>query len=903
MAIRMRPTVVLVMVVAIGCTGAQQPLGSTSSTARPLDGLSPPTPAGPIAPGERQFRVVYEWNVLDFAFPSEAERAHALYSGRYIPKNVLISDCKPYANRLYLTVPRMLPGVPATLGYIVRPENNGRTDPEIVPFPSWDMNERGNCSALQFVQGVAVDKHGIMWVVDSGRTETLTRGTDHVVCPPKILLLDLKRNGAVILRYQFPESVVPAGNNYLNKVVVDDAFGGFAYITDNSGADPGIVVFSRRLLKSWKVRENNSMRAARNAVRFAINGTELNYSIHIDSIALGPYYNPNVDEDRANGVHSDTLLNSQNYERNVYYSPLSSYHVYSLPASLLRDPEFNARATPQQVLEAVVDYGQKLSQTDGMFMDNQGVLYFGLLGENAIAKWDTYKPFTAKNQQIVAKDPTYIQWVDSMGIDHEGYLYVVVNRLHSFVAGRLNPAEVNFRVLRAKTGALSYVYTPDNLFNSDEKYLYAGANGEPFADNALNYQYEGTTPASSRLAAAGILGATGTAPPLGSSVGVAMLLSASMMAMVMMTSSFVCTDHVVCPPKILLLDLKRNGAVILRYQFPESVVPAGNNYLNKVVVDDAFGGFAYITDNSGADPGIVVFSRRLLKSWKVRENNSMRAARNAVRFAINGTELNYSIHIDSIALGPYYNPNVDEDRANGVHSDTLLNSQNYERNVYYSPLSSYHVYSLPASLLRDPEFNARATPQQVLEAVVDYGQKLSQTDGMFMDNQGVLYFGLLGENAIAKWDTYKPFTAKNQQIVAKDPTYIQWVDSMGIDHEGYLYVVVNRLHSFVAGRLNPAEVNFRVLRAKTGALSYVYTPDNLFNSDEKYLYAGANGEPFADNALNYQYEGTTPASSRLAAAGILGATGTAPPLGSSVGVAMLLSASMMAMVMMTSSFV
>ncbi|XP_053670194.1 protein yellow-like [Anopheles nili] len=493
----------LTLVLVIGCVMAQS--DDSDQQRPPADGLSPPTPSVPIAPGERQFRVVYEWNVLDFAFTNEDERAHALYGGHYIPKNVLISDCKPFANRLYLTVPRMLPGVPATLGYIVRPENNGRTDPEIVPFPSWEMNERGNCSAFQFVQGIAIDKHGIMWVVDSGRTETLTRGTDHVVCPPKLLLLDLKRNGTIVLRYQFPESVVPAGNNYLNKIVVDDAFGGFAYITDNSGADPGIVVFSRRLIRSWKVRENNSMRAARNAVRFAVNGTELNFSIHIDSIALGPYYNPNIGSDQPT-AGQDTLVNSQNYERNVYYSPLSSYHIYSLPASLLRDPEFNARATPRDILEAVVDYGQKQSQTDGMFMDNQGVLYFGLLGEHAVGRWDSYKPFTARNQQIIAKDPTFIQWVDSMGIDHEGYLYVVVNRLHNFVAGRLNPMEVNFRILRGKTGALSYVYTPDNLFNSDGKYLYSGASGEPFADNGLVYQYEGTTPASSRLAAAGILG-------------------------------------------------------------------------------------------------------------------------------------------------------------------------------------------------------------------------------------------------------------------------------------------------------------------------------------------------------------------------------------------------------------
>lgn len=54
--------------------------------------------------------------------------------------------------------------------------DNGRTDPEIEPFPSWEMNEIGNCSALQFVQGIAVDTDGIMWVIDSGRIDTLSQG-------------------------------------------------------------------------------------------------------------------------------------------------------------------------------------------------------------------------------------------------------------------------------------------------------------------------------------------------------------------------------------------------------------------------------------------------------------------------------------------------------------------------------------------------------------------------------------------------------------------------------------------------------------------------------------------------------------------------------------------------------
>lgn len=51
---------------------------------------------------ERQFRVVYEWRTLDFGFRNEQERSAAIFRGEYIPRNVIISDVKPYANRLYL---------------------------------------------------------------------------------------------------------------------------------------------------------------------------------------------------------------------------------------------------------------------------------------------------------------------------------------------------------------------------------------------------------------------------------------------------------------------------------------------------------------------------------------------------------------------------------------------------------------------------------------------------------------------------------------------------------------------------------------------------------------------------------------------------------------------------------
>lgn len=344
-------------------------------------------------------------------------------------------------------------------------------------------------------------------------------------------------------------------------------------------------------------------------------------------------------------------------------------------------------------------------------------------------------------------------------------------------------------------------------------------------------------------------------------------------------------------PKLLLLDLKRNGSVIHRYHFPNDVAVRGQNYLNKIIIDDAAGGFAYITDNSGSDPGIVVYSRRLNRSWKIRENNSMRAAQIAREFSINGTLLNFAIHIDSIALGPYYNPNTGT-TSSGIAPTYNAQNDNFERNVYYCPLSSYHLYSIPASLLRDPEFAARASPREVFAAITDIGMKASQSDGMIMDNKGILYYGLLKESAIAQWDSYKPFTAANQIVIAKDDLYLQWTDGMSFDEEGYLYVVVNRLYNFIAGRMRVNDINFRILRAKIGTLSYVYTngfgarnsyPDNILNrgifindgndngiSSTTPVYSSLEGRNFGRNAAGFSMPfGVTAIVSLIAGAYIL----------------------------------
>ena len=51
-----------------------------------------------------------------------------------------------------------------------------------------------DCNAIQFSQSMEIDPNtGYMWVIDTGRRETLTP-TPVNACPAKILILDLQNN-------------------------------------------------------------------------------------------------------------------------------------------------------------------------------------------------------------------------------------------------------------------------------------------------------------------------------------------------------------------------------------------------------------------------------------------------------------------------------------------------------------------------------------------------------------------------------------------------------------------------------------------------------------------------------------------------------------------------------------
>lgn len=91
-------------------------------------------------------------------------------------------------------------------------------------------------------------------------------------------------------------------------------------------------------------------------------------------------------------------------------------------------------------------------------MDNNSSLYYSLLTTNSIAKWNTQLPLQT-SQQIIARDPNFLEWPNSFAFDQNGNLTVLVNRLDRFIYDKLDLNQANFRLITSRVGGRSYLYS------------------------------------------------------------------------------------------------------------------------------------------------------------------------------------------------------------------------------------------------------------------------------------------------------------------------------------------------------------------------------------------------------------------------------------------------------------
>ncbi|AHY51175.1 hypothetical protein BJS_04024 [Bradyrhizobium japonicum SEMIA 5079] len=299
--------------------------------------------------------------------------------------------------RIFINFPRWGDDVPFTVGEI----RNG----QVVPYPDaptniFDPARPGE--TLGSVQSVVVDAANRLWILDTaapGFSSPVAGGA-------KLVAVDLATN-KVVKTIVLPSSTV-LPTTYINDVRFDLRRGkaGIAYITDSSISGPGgIIVVDLDSGESWRKLTGHKSTSPDPAFIPVVEGERLAarekgkppapFSVASDGIAIS-----------ADGT-------------TLYYCPLSSRHLYSVPTALLLD----RHASEAAIAEAVVDLGEK-GASDGLEADDKGRIYAGDYERNSVrqrqadGEWKT-----------IAHDPR-ILWPDTLSVASDGYLYFTANQLH-----------------------------------------------------------------------------------------------------------------------------------------------------------------------------------------------------------------------------------------------------------------------------------------------------------------------------------------------------------------------------------------------------------------------------------------------------------------------------------------
>lgn len=90
-------------------------------------------------------------------WPCESTKNIYVQSGRYVPRNVIVTRAQLQRDSAFVALPRYKQGVPFTLGKVNLKKGECLT--KIAPYPCWAIQEEGNCQALQSVVDIAVDQN------------------------------------------------------------------------------------------------------------------------------------------------------------------------------------------------------------------------------------------------------------------------------------------------------------------------------------------------------------------------------------------------------------------------------------------------------------------------------------------------------------------------------------------------------------------------------------------------------------------------------------------------------------------------------------------------------------------------------------------------------------------------
>jgi len=268
----------------------------------------------------------------------------------------------------------------------------------LVPFPSAALSvpsARKAADRLISVHGLTADTRGRLWAIDDGKV----KGKPMEAGAAKIVGFD-PVTGRMVAKVILTDALLPGSN--LNDLRVDLSHGseGTAYVTDSSSKDPALVVVD----------------IATGRQRRVLNGDR---SVMPDpgymTLLDGRVLKTDPKHPVMPGGGADGLTLNKDSSR-LYYAPLSSHRLYSIPTALLAD----FSKDDATLAAAVVDEGEK-GAADGLASDSWGRIYTTASDHDAVFRRNLDGSF-----DLIARDPRFV-WPDGIFAD-DHYVYVALGQ-------------------------------------------------------------------------------------------------------------------------------------------------------------------------------------------------------------------------------------------------------------------------------------------------------------------------------------------------------------------------------------------------------------------------------------------------------------------------------------------
>lgn len=308
--------------------------------------------------------------------------------------------------------------------------NSSPSSPALIPYPSFaanhiNVNGTNEGKPIVSVFRVTVDHCDRLWVMDTGVTDLL--GEAKAITRPKILVYNLNTD-ELIRSYEFKDEDKEENSFFGNIIVDSDAKScdkAYAYVPDIEAY--GIVSYSFETNSARRIKHN---------------------FFHFDPLA-GDLKVGGVEFQWKDGIFSIALTKPmEDGSRTAYFHCLASTKEFSVNTKVFKNKDQSK--TSYYDYKVVGDRGAD-SQSSASFIDEEtGVMFYSQLQKDSLNCWNTNKPLVQENLAELASNNETMIFTNDIKVDHDGYLWVLSDKLPVFIYRGLDDNEINYRIFGAK---------------------------------------------------------------------------------------------------------------------------------------------------------------------------------------------------------------------------------------------------------------------------------------------------------------------------------------------------------------------------------------------------------------------------------------------------------------------